>query len=358
MSGFTRVGAGTPARSVAVDESSHDRDNSHCLRRKPVSNVPSQSQGSQVQLMETSDCPGLMGTGTGDDLCGHVWEQERSSRTCSIPFLSSLATETTSGSGSTSSGKQKQKSASESSSGSGGGGGGGNSSQHQSQRGGRRGGLGSESSDSDDDDGDERKRRPPRDLKKEPKSKVDFPDDDDESTDSADEGADPVIICEPSTSAGARVIGSTSSDVGDDGRMQLRDDGAGNIASAVMIESQEGPRPTPGLTSPINMAVGYGTLGEMPPRVMDKESPESTLPGTPVLDSPQPLHEMESDPQSLTLSPEIVSVSQVRQSASSLSLNACTYTVCLFCFVGLSITVGLHSLNQANYKQLFTGFWV
>ncbi len=331
---FTILGDASSAAIAAEDEF---RDSGLCPNRKPSSPDASLNL---LQLMTATDCSSHVGRcASGGDLgrANCQWQTDTSvscpvSVGAALPFSSSLVMEATSGSGSsTSSGKQKQKTASESSSGSGGGGGASSSSsQPRSQRGGRRGGLGSESSDSDDNDDDERKRRPPRDLKKEPKSKVDFPDDDDEATDSADEGADPVIDCDPlSNSSRAGAVG-TSSEVGEEEQRVSRDDGGGSVTSTVTIESKEViSLSSPRLASPVNMAVGYGVLDAMPPRVIDKDSPESTLAGTPILDSPRLLQDIPSASHTPLMSPEVVCVSQV----CSVYVTTIVVVVLLFCIL-------------------------
>ncbi len=291
---FMVMGDVESAASGAEDEFTDIR---YCLKHNPASNAQSQTRQSLLQLMGI-DCPGRVGNTTSVDPIGQEGTRRPLVR---LPFSSSLVMDTTSGSGSTSSGKQKQKSASESSSSSGGGGSA-SQSQSQSQQGGRHGGLGSESSDSDDNDDDERKRRPPRDLKKEPKTKEVFADEDDEATDSADEGADPVIDCDATEEGQVNVSSEPA-------RRSSKENSGRSVTSTVTIESKEVSMSSPG---PVNMSVGYGgVLEEMPPRIIDKDSPESTLAGTPVLDSPRPLQGIESEAQSPHLFPEVVSIPQV-----------------------------------------------
>ena len=203
-----------------------------------------------------------------------------------------------SGSGSGSS-KSQQKSNSESSTSSGsshhrGGGGG------RSHRGGRRFGSGS---DSDDDDDGEKKRKPPRKLNCGPKGKVIF-EDDDEATDSADEGADDSVMEITGYEGGSRSVAIRPT----------------SGSSSITIESSDGHSggTSQPLGSPVNMSVGYGAAltidATISPHVMDKCSPdsESCGAGTPTQDSPRVLvPEGRVSPANQLMSPEIAPVLQV-----------------------------------------------
>ena len=186
-----------------------------------------------------------------------------------------------SNSGSSSSKSQKQKSGSESGSS---GHGSSSSSHHQSQQGGGMRGFGS-SGDSDENDDDDKKRRPPRGLNKEPKSRVSFTEEDDEATDSADEGRSDegmdFIGYAPVANKSSTFESGTSLRQTTPGTITVESVGPGIIGTTLLTGPQLG--------SPINMSVGYGVPETMAPRVVDKSpSGSGSRVGTPTLDSPRP----------------------------------------------------------------------
>ena len=135
-------------------------------------------------------------------------------------------------------------------------------------------GGGSGGSDSDDNDDDDRKRRPPCNPKKEPKSKIVFLDEDDEATDSADEG-------DEGKEESDKILGSALREKFESVTTRQQ--------STITVESGISGSSPPQMGSPVNMAVGYGATDTMAPRVIDNETPQSPMDGTPTLDSPRPL---------------------------------------------------------------------
>lgn len=206
------------------------------------------------------------------------------------------------GSGSSSSKGQKQKSGSESGSS---GHGSSSSSHHQSQQGGGMRGFGS-SGDSDENDDDDKKRRPPRGLNKEPKSRVSFTEDDDEATDSADEGRSDEGMdftgYAPVANKSSAFEGGTSLRQTTPGTITVESVAPGIIGTTLLTGPQLG--------SPINMSVGYGVPETMAPRVMDKSpSGSGSRMGTPTQDSPRP-SDGRVTPGTPELSPMIAPASQ------------------------------------------------
>lgn len=199
--------------------------------------------------------------------------------------------------GSSKGGSQKQKSGSESST---------SSTQGFTRSSHRSGRNLSSGSDSDEDGDGEKRRRPPRGLKREPKSKVSFlEEDDDEATDSADEGEGIMDY----SGFGARRVGKKSS----------FEDSGGSVGTASTITVQSLPKDghigasSPQLASPVNLAVGYGVPESLATHMIDKSptgSHSGSRMGTPTLDSPRLIEEHDTLGTPV-LSPEIAPVSQV-----------------------------------------------
>lgn len=218
------------------------------------------------------------------------------------------------GSGSQSSGGKQQKSGSESS----------NSSSQQSGSGSRSGGgkagrtfshSGSSDSSGDDDDDDEDKRRRHHHKVGNKDAKPKLVDEDDEATDSADEG-------EEDATPNSMIMDfsppqSNQSEGGTDGSSQLNSHRPTSLVTAtnhyegklavhesatistpldnqgatgtISIESMAPVESSRSLESSnaINMIVGYGVPASAQPQALDKTPPDSEL-GTPTLDSPPP----------------------------------------------------------------------
>ena len=212
--------------------------------------------------------------------------------------------------------------------------------------GGSRRSFSSGSSDSSEDDKDEDdKRRPPyRHRNKEPKSKPGFSDDeDDEATDSADEGgnqgtpASMTLDFSPQSQKGGGGEGRGRRSRGGSkdrfrplelptGLSKSRSSN-GSSSSTISVESIVSSKETNQLEagvhipqSPVNMSVGYGTLSSAAPLDSVLESTSNQLTeksptdsakgltlGTPTMDSPRPLtlKEANSPGTPPAMSPEI-----------------------------------------------------
>lgn len=196
------------------------------------------------------------------------------------------------------------------------------------------------SSDSSDDNGDDDKRPRPRgNGRKEPKSKLDFPnDEDDEATDSADEGGcddtprSMTMDCSPQSQNGSRATHPNKEPPGElpifdnNKNSSSMDNGGGDGVGSSRGQSTIAMEPVGydkdvnmmgTLGSPVNMAVGYGIPAAPESSsliVMDKAFPDSnpeSRTGTPTLDSPRPLVDGSATPRTPLLSPKITSVTQV-----------------------------------------------
>ena len=225
-------------------------------------------------------------------------------------------------SGSSGSKSQKQKSGSESSSS----GRGSTSSHHQSHQGGGIRGLGS-SGDSDENDDDDKRRKPQRGLNKEPKSRVSFAEDDDEATDSADEGRSDEVMEYPNVGYTSPGVGMHKNVPGKSGG-SLRQTTPGTITVESVVPGVIGSTLMlgPQLGSPINMAVGYGISESMAPRMMDKSpSGSGSQMGTPTLDSPRP-SDGQVTPGTPVLSPVIAPVSQVGSTCTHTHMHTHAHT--------------------------------
>jgi len=247
-----------------------------------------------------------------------------------------------SNSGSSGSKGQKQKSGSESSSS----GRGSTSSHHQSQQGGGIRGLGS-SGDSDENDEDDKRRRPPRGLNKEPKNGVSFTEDDDEATDSADEGRSDEVMEYTSVGYTSPGGGMNKGVPGKSGG-SLRQTTPGTITVESVVPGVIGSTLLlgPRLGSPINMAVGYGVSESMAPRVMDKSPSESgSRIGTPTLDSPRP-SDGRITPGTPVLSPEIAQVSQVGPTHTHMHTQASMH--------GPTHTTHMHACTRTQHTHTHT----
>ena len=218
---------------------------------------------------------------------------------CNSGRALTLMTSSTSDGSSTNASKRqggKQKSASNgsaSSHGSSGGGGGG-------RRGGERlasssSSSGGNSEDDDDDDGDHRRRRRPGDLYCKPQSRVLLPcdDDDDEITDSADEGGEENVEQLPPQPKQMAT------------EMFTPPDSFQSVPSVYEPSSSSG-RPILKPLSPTSLSVGYGAELAAANRVPDEGDRERT----PTLDSPHPSEDQASSGG--LLSPEITILPQVR----------------------------------------------
>ena len=256
------------------------------------------------------------------------------------------------GSGSGSNSGQKKKSGSESSSG-------GSSSSNRSSH--RRGGGGgvtgngrglSSSGDSDDNEDDDRKRgQPLRGHRREPRSKPHFLNDaeDDEATDSADEGGSedaPEMMeygssSKPVTEGGGGAGGSenTSSFFNAAKHRGERSTVSAGSSTTISIESVAGSKEHPregasatapanqlGIGSPVNMSVGYVVPEALAARVMDKTTPPASGVGTPTQDSPRLLLDRASGrmtPGTPITSPDALPLSIAQQ----VSLTCTVYIV-------------------------------
>ena len=196
------------------------------------------------------------------------------------------------------------------------------------------------SSDSSDDNGDDDKRPRPLRGRKEPKAKSDFADDDDEATDSADEGrCDDTPRCmtmdySPQSQNGSQNTHTSKDPPGElpifDSNKNASDGGGrtriqtGSGLSSIAIESvgyedinMIGTSAVPHLASPVNMSVGYGIPAApennsmiMMDKTLPDSNPDSRI-GTPTLDSPRPLLDGATIPRTPLMSPKIPSVTQV-----------------------------------------------
>lgn len=200
---------------------------------------------------------------------------------------------------------------------------------------------GSTDSSEDDKDDEDKRRRPYHKRNKEPKSKPGFSDDeDDEATDSADEGVS------QDTPNSITLDFSPQSQKGENNnsrrggtKERYRSDlpnslpglgksvrGSDGLVSTISVESIISSKDSGGRVersiipipqSPINMAVGYGTppvldnmMDAQPSQTVANKMPQESGPnltlGTPTLDSPRPLGDKElTSPGTPPMSPEI-----------------------------------------------------